>query len=271
MSVGVSIGEFSQITHLSIRTLRRYHEAGLLEPAHVDAQTGYRYYTVDQVPAAQVIRRFRELEMPLGEVGELLALRDPDARAVLIAQHLQRLEDQLDRTKAAVVAMRRLLDPDPPPLDVQRSRTEPTVVAAVRGVVDHADILEWYSTAMRQLDGALAASGAIPTGPPGGLYDDELFSDERGAMVVYIPVADPPTAGAVEPFVIPAAELMTTMHAGPHDDIDVTYGALGAYVHGQALEVAGPVREIYHIGPRDTPDSRHWRTEIGWPTFQTTR
>jgi DNA-binding transcriptional MerR regulator len=271
MSAGLSIGEFSQITHLSIRTLRRYHETGLLEPAHVDIQTGYRYYTVDQVPAAQVIRRLRELDMPLSEVGELLALPDPDTRARLIAHHLQRLEDQLDHTKAAVVAMRRLLDPDPPPLDVQHLRTEPTVVAAVHGVVNHADVLEWYSTAMRQLDSALAASGAVPTGPPGGLYDNELFSDERGTMVVYIPVADPPTAGAVEPFVIPAAELMTTIHAGPHDDIDVTYGALGAYVHEQALEVAGPVREIYHVGPRDTADSRHWRTQIGWPTFRTTR
>jgi hypothetical protein len=29
------------------------------------------------------------------------------------------------------------------------------------------------------------------------------------------------------------------------------------------------VREIYHIGPRDTDDSSRWRTEIGWPIFQT--
>src|SRR3954469_14130597 len=43
---GVTIGEFSGITHLSIKTLRRYHEAGLLEPAHVDPRTGYRYYSL---------------------------------------------------------------------------------------------------------------------------------------------------------------------------------------------------------------------------------
>jgi DNA-binding transcriptional MerR regulator len=270
MAAGLTIGEFSQITHLSIKALRRYHEAGLLEPAHVDRQTGYRYYTLDQVPAAQVIHRFRDLDMPLREVAGLLTVTDPGARAALLGRHLQRLEAQLDQTKAAVVALRRLLDPDPPPLQVQRRRTERVTVAAVRGIVDHAGILDWYSAAMRELDAALDAASAARTGPPGGLYDNELFSDERGAMIVYIPVAVPPTAGRVQPLVIPSAEVTTTMHAGSHDDIDVTYGALGTYVRQQALEVAGPVREIYHVGPRDTADSSQWRTEIGWPTFQTT-
>lgn len=271
MDAGLTIGEFSRITHLSIKTLRRYHEDGLLRPARVDAHTGYRYYSLDQVPTAQVIHRFRQLDMPLREVGELLAVTDPDARGAVIAQHLQRLEGQLDHTRTAVIALRRLLDPHPAGLHVQRRRTEAITVAAVRGVVDRAHVLQWYAEAMEELDAALAAAGQARTGPPGGLYDDELFSDERGAMVVYLPVARPPRSGAVEPFVIPAAELTTTTHAGPHDDIDVTYGALGTYVKQQALEVAGPVREIYHVGPHDTTDTSRWRTEIGWPTFQTVR
>src|SRR3954471_17084857 len=152
MDAALTIGEFSRITHLSIRTLRRYHEAGLLEPAHVDTSTGYRYYTLDQVPAAQVIHRFRELDMPLREVHELLAVADPDARAAVIAQHLQRVERQLDKTKAAVVALRRLLDPAPDALEVRRRRTEPILAAAVRGVVDRRDILQWYADAMGELD-----------------------------------------------------------------------------------------------------------------------
>ena len=107
MASALTIGEFSRITHLSIKTLRKYHEAGLLEPAHVDRHTGYRYYTLDQVPAAQVIHRFRELGMPVREVAELVAVTDPGARAVLISQHLERLEAQLGQTRAAVVALRR--------------------------------------------------------------------------------------------------------------------------------------------------------------------
>ena len=69
MRAALSIGDFAQITHLRVKTLRHYHEAGLLEPAGVDPHTGYRYYATTQVPTAQVIRRFREFGMPVREVG----------------------------------------------------------------------------------------------------------------------------------------------------------------------------------------------------------
>src|SRR3984893_14022362 len=119
MATAFTIGEFSRITHLSIKTLRRYHEARLLEPAHVDRQTGYRYYAVDQVPAAQAIHRFRELGMPVREVGDGLATADPKARAALIGHHLERLENHLDKPRAAVSSLRRLLQPDPAPIEVE--------------------------------------------------------------------------------------------------------------------------------------------------------
>jgi len=117
MRPGLTIGEFAQVTHLSVRTLRRYHERGLLEPAVVVPASGYRYYTSEQIPAAQV-------------------------------------------------------------------------------------------------------------------------------------------------------ELAVTVHSGPHDDIDVTYGRLGAYITGHALAIDGTVHETYLRGPRDDPDPNSWRTEIGWPIFR---
>ena len=61
----MTIGDFARATHLSVKTLRYYHRVGVLEPADVDDDTGYRRYRIDQIPVAQVIRRFRELDMPL--------------------------------------------------------------------------------------------------------------------------------------------------------------------------------------------------------------
>ena len=75
-------------------------------------------------------------------------------------------------------------------------------------------------------------------------------------------------AGRVRPLILPAVELAVGTHVGAHDDIDVTYGELGTWVVGQTLAVAGPVRETYLVGPRDTPDPAAWRTEIGWPVFR---
>ena len=130
----LAIGEFSRMTHLSVRTLRRYHDAGLLEPAAVDDSTGYRYYGADQIPTAQVIHRLRELDVPLTDVQRILRSPDPGARAALMAEHLQRLESELDRTRAAVASLRRLLSPPPPPLDVELRAVPAATVAGRRGV-----------------------------------------------------------------------------------------------------------------------------------------
>jgi DNA-binding transcriptional MerR regulator len=56
------IGSFSRAASLSVKALRAYHEAGLLVPAEVDPQTGYRSYSVAQLTDATIIRRLRELD-----------------------------------------------------------------------------------------------------------------------------------------------------------------------------------------------------------------
>ena len=68
----LSIGEFARATHLSVKTLRYYHDAGLLVPAGIDAHSGYRRYDVEQIGTAQVIRRFRDLGMPVEDVRTVL-------------------------------------------------------------------------------------------------------------------------------------------------------------------------------------------------------
>ena len=75
--------------------------------------------------------------------------------------------------------------------------------------------------------------------------------------------------GRVTSIVVPAVELATTMHAGSHTDIDRAYGALATYVTEHALAVEGPIREYYLVGRHETSDESEWRTEIGWPIFQT--
>lgn len=64
-----------------MRALRRYHESGLIEPAAVDPFSGYRYYTADQIPTAQVIHRLRQLDVPLSDVAKILATEDTSERA----------------------------------------------------------------------------------------------------------------------------------------------------------------------------------------------
>ncbi len=267
MPAQLSIGEFAQLTHLSIRTLRRYHDTGLLTPARIDDATGYRYYEAEQIPTAQVIHRLRELDLPLAEVRQVLSSPDPAQRASLIAGHLARLEDQLERTRAAVTSLQRLLQPEPAGLRVELRQVPAVAVAAVQGTVDLDEVLGWYAGAMAELDAAVPTAAGVP----GGLYDNELFTTGRGQALVYLPVpATPPATGRVHSVTLPAVELAVATHPGDHDTIDVTYGELGRWVVDHALAVAGPVRERYLRGPRDTDDAASWRTEIGWPVFRIT-
>src|ERR1700710_1704436 len=99
MQSSLAIGDFSRATHLTVKTLRHYHETGLLEPAQIDPHTGYRRYTTDQIQAAQIIRRFRDLDMPLAQIHAVLSAPDLRVRNELIASHLKRLENDLARTQ----------------------------------------------------------------------------------------------------------------------------------------------------------------------------
>ena len=266
MRSGLTIGEFATLTRLSVRTLRRYHAAKLLEPDTVDPFTGYRYYAPEQIPTAQVIHQLRQLDVPLAEVESILATDDPQRRADVIAGHLQRLEAELDRTQAAVTSLRRLLRPEPDEFGIEL-RTEPArTVVAIKGHVQLDDSLDWYDSAMAELDSAFPS--AERTGPPGGHFANELFTEGAGTMAVYRPVRAPQPSGRIEVVKLPAAELAVTVHPGSHDDINVTYGRLGTWVVTHALAVDGPVHEVYTVGPRDTADPAQWRTEIGWPVFR---
>jgi DNA-binding transcriptional MerR regulator len=266
MRTGLTIGEFATLSHLSVRTLRRYHVAGLLEPAEVDPFTSYRYYTAGQIAQAQVIRRLRDLDVPLAGIKAILATDDPLQRAELVSDHLRRLETELDRTRAAVISLRQLLRPETADLNVELRSVPVRTVCAITSHVGRDEVHPWYDDAMAELRAAFPP--AIVTGPAGGRYANELFTENAGTMTVFLPVREPRASGRISVTELPAAELAVTVHEGPHDDIDVTYGRLGAWVAEHALAVNGPVHETYLTGPSDTSAAGQWRTEIGWPIFR---
>lgn len=67
-----SIGEFSQVTGLSVKTLRFYHEKGILIPSSVDETTGYRLYDASKVDKARVIMRLRHMEFSIEDIANVL-------------------------------------------------------------------------------------------------------------------------------------------------------------------------------------------------------
>ncbi|NYJ37067.1 MerR family transcriptional regulator [Nocardiopsis aegyptia] len=271
MTDRLTIGEFSRVTHLSIRTLRRYHEQDLLVPAEVDPFNGYRYYSPDQVRPALVIRRFRELDLPIADIRRFLTAESQpptgeagsDTARQIVAAHLRRLEDRLGRTQRAVEVLRELLDPD-----AQRQVTletfPPQRVLAVSLEVPPGADLTWYDSAMRDLD---EASGHRRVLPPGGRYTHELFSEGHGHATVYLPAEATPSSAApdgVRELHLPERTAAVATHLGPHDDLDLTYGAVGSFAARHGLKSQNLVEEVYLVGPRDTDQPNRWRTLVAW-------
>ena len=271
----LTIGEFSRMTHLSVKALRHYHDTGVLEPAAIDRYTGYRSYQASQVPSAQVIRRLRDLGMPLDSIRAVLAAPDVEARNREISAHLTRMERQLEQTQASVAALRALLQ-SPPARAAVELRSIPAVSAlAVREMVTVDGFVEWGTGAFGVLFDALTATGLTAAGPFGALYPGDFFELERAELTLFLPVdaagpdADRLPAGRVRLLEIPAVEVAVVVHEGAADDIDRTYGALGTAVAERAIGVDGPIREYFLVGFADTDDESQHRTEVCWPVFLT--
>ncbi len=68
----LKIGEFSRLSQISIKALHIYDDRGLLQPEHVDKFTGYRYYTLNQLPYAHRIMALKEMGLSLEQIGIML-------------------------------------------------------------------------------------------------------------------------------------------------------------------------------------------------------
>jgi DNA-binding transcriptional MerR regulator len=270
MAALLTIGEFSRASYLTVKTLRHYHDVGLLEPTHVDRSSGYRYYRADQIATAQTIRRLRELEMPVEQVKGVLHAADAGERNALIAAHWERMEQQLDRTTAAVASLRALLQEPEGAIAVEFRAVSSTPALLISAIVGLDALVSWWAAAFDELAGTLASNGLRPAGNSGALYVQEVFEQAHGEVVVFVPVAERVAgAGRARPLTVPAAEVAVTIHHGAHDDFDRSYGALGRYLAEHDLKVEEPVREYYLVGPSHTEDADQWQTEIAWPVART--
>ncbi|MGA0567454.1 MerR family transcriptional regulator [Rathayibacter sp. KR2-224] len=270
----VSIGDFSRMTHLTVKALRYYHDVGVLEPASVDPSSGYRRYATDQVPVAQVVKRLRALDMPIDEVREVVSSPDVESRNRTIAAHLKRMEAQLAKTNDAVASLRALLGSEGHRDGAVSFRTRAAqTVLAIDEQVDMERVGPWLLAALGELVEAAGRLHVELHGAPGTLFYPELFEEGRGRLTAFVPVREGRgegiRSGRVEWVELPAGDSAVMLHVGSHADMDTTYGELGSYVAQRAIGVTGPIREDFLVSALDTDREADYRTEVSWPVFRT--
>ncbi len=270
MGAQVSIGDFAVMTSLSRKALRHYHDIGILEPAHIDPYTGYRFYDTSQVDHAHIIRRFRSLGMSIPDIKALLSTDDAGARTDIITTHLEQMEAQLQQTRDTVGALRELLSPVRSPADVTLRHEPELAVWSVSATIDVSTIDEWFGESLTTLRAAVAQAAGAPTAVvPGGLYDRALFLEQTGSATMFVaapPSANPPRGIRAE--VLPKTEFAVLTHPGGHEGIDRSYAALGIHVNEHLISSQGPIREHY-LGSTPSDPGGFTATEICWPIFST--
>lgn len=104
-----SIGKFSRRSGIPVSHLRHYHEVGLLQPAHVDPESGYRYYAAAQREAAEVIAILRSIDVPVRDIQRLLT--DPSEANVreVLSAHRLRLEQRLNQVAGRLESIDRIV------------------------------------------------------------------------------------------------------------------------------------------------------------------
>ena len=248
----LTIGAFARRSRLSVKALRLYEEHGLLSPAEVDDDTGYRRYREEQLRDARIIRMLRRIDMPMAEAA--LIMRAPrQQRAALLEQYWARVEQRFEHQRLVAGHLRTTLSEGKeryPMVTIEtRDVAEQTVLTEQRHTTA-AGLSAWIAEAGERQMTALQAVGG-PIDSSFVIYHGEVTEDSDGPVEVCSPV-DPSAVGAVgvPSRVIPAhreAFARITRAQVQFPDILSVYDAVENWIAANGERVAGPPREVYFV------------------------
>lgn len=264
------IGLFSRLTAISIRMLRYYQEQRVLEPAMIDPFTGHRFYTPAQLMDAHWIVRLRDAGLPVTEIREVMVNRsDPERLRVLMLHHGERLASErarLDDMTAAFHRMNAYLKESTMEINVRQIRMPAMTVAALRRVLPS---YEDEGTLWQEIGPLMERSGTHMSGHDEGIggatFHDPEYRETDVDIEVWLQVKAPFTPVApLECCEIPAREVVVATLQGSYDGMSEVTAALGTYIAAHTLS-AGPMFNIYRVGPVQNPDPSAWVTDVCFP------
>jgi DNA-binding transcriptional MerR regulator/effector-binding domain-containing protein len=266
-----NIGEFSTISGIPVRTLRFYHEEGVLVPAAVDVATGYRSYDDQNLEVAHVIVSLRGLDFSLDDIREILAEVGDDDDILLhlekqrasLAEKLQQFRekmhviDDIIKHQHDTRETRKMAEAE---LEIQERDVESVLIAGVKMTGSYSDCGQGFATLGRKLGRHIA-------GTPLCLFYDGEYRDGDANFEPCMPVRKRIEADGVSVRELPAARCVTRLHCGPYEELRNSYALLLKYVKSRGYDISLPTREVYLKGPgmifRGNP--KKYLTEIQLP------
>lgn len=262
----LKIGEFARLGNVSVRAIRFYHEAGLLEPSHIDPSSNYRSYEPKQLRVLQDIRLYKALRFSLAEIRQLLHDRPnpSEMREILRDRRTflkQRIEDDLG---CLARIEEQLCEPggESNQVDwlVEMREIQPVWVAASREKIrSYEEANDLFVNIERRIRPELIL------GKRAALWhtcaNDGPQIDCEALRFLKRPAN--PTRG-IQVYEMPAARVVSLFHTGSEHTVPQAYRALYAWLGKNNFVSRGPKCEIYWIEP-DNGKDKESLTEIRLP------
>jgi DNA-binding transcriptional MerR regulator len=266
------IGTVARLAQVSVRTLRHYDEIGLLLPAWVDPQTGYRWYTPEQLHRLHRILVLRDLGVSLTEIGTLLdaEVTIEQLRGILLlreAEARERMEAETQRLARVEARLRHIEEETMAEYEIAVKRVAPVrVMALAEDVARIEDIGPTEQRLFPRLEAA--ASSADVQRAPGPSIADIDFTGGGIRVTVGIPVADATVIDrdGITDMILSGLERAATTVVSGEPDYDEAFTALVQWADETGETRLGHSREVYLSceGP-STPGSSNSRSPRRWP------
>jgi DNA-binding transcriptional MerR regulator len=246
-----TIGEFSKVTGLTIKTLRFYHEEGLLPPTCVDEPSGYRYYDASKIELARAISFLRELEFSLDDIRAILRECGDDSDLLeamarqrgVIEEKIRRyrklarsLDDFLTEEKRARLVMTQAK------FDVEKRDLDSLRVAGIRRKGRYAECGDRFGQIARRF-------GRWIRGKPLMLHYDSEYRENDADFEAGFPVAGGQPTDGIALHDVAGGPGFALLHKGPYDQLGRSYAKILAHIKAHGFEVRLPTREVYIKGP----------------------
>lgn len=254
----LSIGAFAQRSRLSHKALRLYDELGLLPPAWIDPETGYRFYRTDQIDRARLIGLLRRLDMPLARIGGVLELAGPDASRE-VARFWGEVEAEAAVKRRLVAYLERHLEGRGEPMYEAHTRDTPEQqVATLTRSLTVGDLPRFIEDGYGRLETAVRNADGKRDGAFFVVYHGEVNEDSDGPVELCLPFAgELPSADDVIVRTEPAhREAFTTITRRQVEFPGIldAYAAVERWIEGAGNEITGAPREVYFTDDEVEPE-----------------
>ena len=246
----LAIGEFAKRTRLSSKALRLYDGMGLLEPAYIDPNNQYRYYSEAQIEKAKLIALLRQLEMPLNRIADVI---DQEGKALTqeIALYWQEVEEDVRTKRKLVHYLKNYLSTQGDNMFKieMRDVVEQQVLSIKRNIYQPA-LTQFIEEAGGQLYSQIGKSGQEAIGAMSVIYHGKVDADSDGPVEICVPFTGQIEAGEgmvvrLEPTHKEAYVTITKAQLA-FPDILAAYDAVACHLDDDASkEISGPPRELY--------------------------